>query len=152
MRHQPHRFPQPQKIVFCRDCSPVSQEAEKGSLQRRRPQERSIQIKKRRNSSALLLYFLFFLGLRPSLHMASCAAVLLSRMDLGAFFAPGLGPTFPAMYFHPSASTGNPRSRQNAAVIHVNTFAPTRIIACISAASSPASATGPRVSANSNPK
>ena len=56
---------------------------------------------------------------------ASCATL----------FAPPTGPAFPAMYFHPSTSTGNPRSKQNAAVIHVNTYAPTRIMAWTSAAS-----------------
>src|SRR5882762_1331193 len=57
-RYQPHRFPQPQEIVLCRDRRPASQHPEESSLQRRKCHESPIQIKKRRNSSALLLYFL----------------------------------------------------------------------------------------------
>src|SRR5260370_8659802 len=84
--------------------------------------------------------FLSLVNLLSHFHIASCAAL----------FAPRAGPTFPAMYFHPSTSTGNPRSRQNAAVIHVNTCAPTRIMACTSAAHSPTPPPHPRATPHSH--
>src|SRR5208282_5262884 len=108
-------------------------------LERRQRHQRPVQIEKCRYSSALLLYLInliYFLYLYWSLHTASCETL---------FTRPG--PTLPAMYFQPSTSTGKPRTRQNAAVTHVKTCAPTRMVACASAASSPTSATGPRVSA-----
>ena len=52
----------------------------------------------------------------------------------------------------PSTSTGSPRTKQNAAVAHVKTWPPVLSTICASVLNSPINATGPRVSANSNPK
>src|SRR6267143_7058050 len=141
-RREPDRFCKPPPIVLRRDCAPVTQHPEKSPLQRRQCHKRSVQIEERRDPTALFLYFLFLLYLLCFLHIASCAAL----------FVPRAGLTLPAMYFHPSTSTGNPRTRQKAAVIHVSVCAAVRIIICASAVSSPISATGPRVNASSNPK
>src|SRR6266404_5274433 len=113
-RREASRFRKPQPIVLHRNHTPVPQQAEKSPLQRRQRYERPIQIKERCNGPALLLCILYFLYLLSFLHAASCAAL----------FVPRTGLTFPAMYFHPSNSTGNPRSRQNPAVIDVSICAP----------------------------
>src|SRR5262249_52275131 len=68
---------------------------------------------------------------------------------------PALGGTVEvarARYFQPSTSTGNPRTMQNAAVVHVSTCARVRIVVCKSLAGVPSSAAGGRVRASSKPR
>src|SRR5580704_1446304 len=145
-RHKPRRFHQPQKTIPNANELPITQHPKKSALQRRQRHQGSVQIKKRRDPSVLLRYFLYFLSLLYFLcllphHIAPCAARFTLRT----------GPTLETKR-QPSASTGNPRNKQNAAVIHVKTCAPTRTSPCKSAVVPPSKATGPRVNANSNPK
>src|SRR5260370_5749807 len=71
-RHQPQRFPEPREIVLRANLPPVPQRSKEPPLQRRQRHKRPIQIKKRRNSSALLpyLYLLYFF---PPFHIDSRA-------------------------------------------------------------------------------
>src|SRR5580658_10957164 len=137
-RQQPDRLRNPQDIVPNLNQLPISQHREKSSLQGRQAHQRSIQIEKRRDASVLLHHVLCF----PWLHHIAPCAILFARRTC---------PT-PDKNRHPSANTGNPRNKQNAAVIQVSTWAPTRTNPCTSAVIPPSSATGPRVNASSNPR
>src|SRR5438309_11972272 len=55
-RQKPQCLPQPQKIISCRDFSPVSQHPEKPSLQRRQAHDRSVSATKRRDCSFAFLH------------------------------------------------------------------------------------------------
>src|SRR5438445_1150651 len=63
-----------------------------------------------------------------------------------------LADTAPGFVWRLESSSGNPRSRQNAAVDHVRICAMARIVKCVSLAMVPSKATGPRVSASSSPR
>src|SRR5580658_3716085 len=115
-RDQPQSFRKPQKIIPNPNQLSIAQHQKESFLQRRQTRERSIQIKKRRNSAALilnLLYFLYLLYFPLHSHIAPCATL----------FTLGARPT-PETKRQPSANTGSPRNKQNAAVIHVSTCAP----------------------------
>src|SRR5580700_210119 len=137
-RHEPHRSCEPQEIISNPNDPLISQHRKKSLLHRRQWHERPIQIKKRCYTSVFLLYFPFLLRHH---HNAPCAIL----------FTPRTWPT-PETKRHPSANTGNPRNKQNAAVIHVSTWAPTRTNPRASAVIPPSSRTGPRASANSRPR
>src|SRR5580698_6334208 len=143
-RHQPDRLRNPQNIVPNPNQLPISQHREKSLLQGWQAHQRPIQIEKRRDAGLLLLniHWLHYLLYFPLLHHIAPCAILFTRRTW---------PT-PETNHHPSASTGNPRNKQNAAVIHVSTCAPARTRACASAVIPPSSATGPRVNASSNPR
>jgi hypothetical protein len=128
---EPRRPSQPQKLIPKRNRAPLPQFRKKPPLERRPQYQRPVQIKKCRN---------------PPNYFARFHAIFL------AILFPPRATTPSAKYFHPSSSTGNPRTRQNPAVAHVKICAPMPINICASAPNSPISATGPRVNANSNPK
>src|SRR6266446_3824065 len=130
-RREPHRPCQPKKIIPHRNGTPLPQFRKEPPLERRPCNQRPVQIKKCRN---------------PSGHFARFHAIFLATLF------PPRATTPSAKYFHPSSRTGNPRTRQNPAVAHAKICAPMRISICASAVKSPISATGPRVSASSNPK
>src|ERR1700730_3795701 len=135
LRHQTDRLSQPKEIVPQRNRLLLSQPREKLPFQRWWRQHCSVNVKKRRN-----------------LFVASpCSVYSVHASSRIIFFLPRTA-TPAARYFHPSTKTGNPRKKQNPAVAQVKTIAPVRIAACASAVNSPSSATGPRVSASSNPK
>ena len=58
-RYKPHRFREPQRIIPNANELAIPQRPKKPPLQRRQRHQRTVQIKKRRDSFALLLYFYF---------------------------------------------------------------------------------------------
>src|SRR6266446_5752569 len=133
-RHQSQRHllrQRCQRAAHQDNGAPLPRFRKEPPLERRPCNQRPVQIKKCRN---------------PSGHFARFHAIFLATLF------PPRATTPSAKYFHPSSRTGNPRTRQNPAVAHAKICAPMRISICASAVKSPISATGPRVSASSNPK
>src|SRR6267142_1675369 len=126
IRRLAHGFFQPDKSIPRRNFSLVPQSAKESSFERWLLDKRSVHVEKSRRAA----------------HAASRTTPALRGTEEVAC----------AMYFQPSTSTGNPRTRQNAAVPQVRTLASVRIVMCASAASVPTNATGPRVSASSSPR
>src|SRR5260221_2830937 len=125
VRQQPHKFGEPRNSVSQRNLSFAPQRSKISPLERRHFRQRSVDVKKSRAIHAVPLAI-------PVLRAG--AAVVRAR------------------YFQPSINTGSPRTTQNAAVAQVNTCASVRMVMCMSPATVPSSATGPRVSANSRPR
>src|SRR5208337_213856 len=132
-RQQSRRLRSPTRIIRPRNRAAAPQLPKHSPLQRRPRHQRPVNIKKRRNPPRLF---------PCAAHPASPRAT---------------SPDFPAARllarnFQPSTNTGNPRTTQKIPVIHASVCAPARIAACVSSVTGPSSATGPRVSASSNPR
>src|ERR1700719_1397505 len=132
-RQQLHRLHSPPRVIHPRNRAPSPQRPKQSPLQRRLRHQRPVNIEKRPNPPLL-----FPRAAHPASPRASSPVLVADKL--------------PARTLQPSTSTGRPRTTQKTPVIHASVCAPARIAACMSSVTGPNRATGPRVSASSNPK
>src|SRR6266403_2605594 len=132
-RQQSHRLHSPSRVIRPRHRMRSPQLAKQSPLQRRLRHQRPVNIEKRCHAPLL-----FPRAAHPASPRASSPALGADKLL--------------ARNLHPSTSTGNPRTTQKTPVIHASVCAPARIAAFMSSVTGPSSATGPCVSASSNPK